>query len=153
MFEKLFGCFTKNNASVATETDELPIAVAALLVEAARADEQYEAREIALIDRALVNKFGLDSAAASALRARAEAEQARATDIQRFTRVAKGMSREDKIALMEALWEVVLSDGARDAFEDTLIRRICGLIYVDDQDSGAARARAAGRLKANAGRS
>ena len=153
MLEKLFGRFTKSNAAEARETDDLPVAVAALLVAAARADEHYDAHEAALIDKALTAKFELDAAGAAALRAKGEAEQARATDIQRFTRLAKAMSREDKIVLLEALWEVVLSDGARDAYEDTLMRRICGLIYVDDQDSGAARARVAARLKPDAGRS
>lgn len=147
MFDKLLGRLTRKPAASATETDDLPLAVAALMVEAARADQQYEAREAALIDKALINRFALDAAAASALRAKAEAEQARANDIQRFTRVAKAMSKDEKIALVEALWGIVLSDGERDPFEDTLIRRICGLIYLDDQDSGAARARVLERRK------
>ena len=129
--------------------DPLQIAFAALLVEAARADEDYAAAEIDIIDRALAKKFALDADAAAALRAKAEAVQRDATDLQRFTRVAKEMSGDDKLALIEELWLIVLSDGERDPFEDTLIRRICGLIYVDDQDSGAARARAAARLKGN----
>lgn len=153
MFEKLFGRLTKKAAPETPKADDLPLAVAALMVEAARADERYEAREAALIDKALIRKFALDAAAAAALREKAEAVQADANDILRFTRVAKAMSREEKIAMVEALWEIVLSDGDRDAFEDTLIRRICGLIYLDDQDSGAARQRAAGRLKESGGRS
>lgn len=148
MFDKLFGRFRAETETKQDDAeDALPLAFAALLVEAARADEAYESHEIAIIDRALKRKFSLDDAGAEALRNQAETAQDAATDIQRFTKIAKAMTGEEKIALIEELWEVVLSDGERDAYEDTLIRRICGLIYVDDQDSGAARARVAARLQ------
>ncbi len=150
MFDKLFNAYKTQSGAGKDDggADALALAFAALLVEAARADEAYDAKEEAIIDRALRSKFGLDGPGAAALRARAEAAQDNATDIQRFTKVAKAMSREEKIAFIEELWEIVLSDGARDPFEDTLIRQICGLIYVEDQDSGAARARVAARLNA-----
>lgn len=146
MFEKLFSRFKKAAPEKESNDDTMALSVAALLVEAARMDEHYDAREREIIDGALASKFGLDPAGAAELRARAEIEQANATDIQRFTKVAKTMSAEEKVGLVETLWEVVLSDGAKDSYEDTLLRRICGLIYVDDQDSGAARARVASRL-------
>ncbi len=145
MFDKLFQRF-KAEAPETNDDAQLEIAFAALLIEAARIDEEYDAGETVIIERALKKRFGLSDADASALRARAEAAQSGATDIQRFTKVAKAMSREEKIELVEELWEIVLSDGARDPYEETLIRQICGLIYVDDQDSGAARARVAARL-------
>ena len=62
------------------------------------------------------------------------------------------MTRAEKFELVEELWEIALSDGDRDPYEETVIRQICGLIYLDDQDSGAARARAAARLKENKGK-
>lgn len=147
MFDKLFARFKPAAPEKQSgDDDPLALSVAALLVEAARMDEQYEASEVVIIDRALKAKFGLSDADAAALRANAETAQECATDIQRFTKIAKSMSADEKIGLVESLWEIVLSDGTRDAFEDTLMRRICGLIYVDDQDSGAARARVATRL-------
>lgn len=149
MFDKLFKKM-RTNTDTQTQTDEtdpMQLALAALCVEAARADEDYEAREIAIIDKFLAKRFSLNSDQAGALRAKAENAQADALDIQRFTRVAKEMSHEEKISFVEHLWQIVLSDGDRDPFEDTLIRRICGLIYVDDPDSGAARARVEARLK------
>ncbi|WP_165793488.1 TerB family tellurite resistance protein [Hyphococcus luteus] len=145
MFDKLFDRF-KSEAPEESADTRLELAFAALLVEAARIDEEYSDDERAIIDGALKKRFGLSDADASAMRARAEAEQAGATDIQRFTKIAKAMTREEKIDLLEELWEIALSDGARDPYEETLIRQICGLIYVDDQDSGAARARVAARL-------
>lgn len=125
---------------------DLQRAVAALFVEAARADENYEASEKALIDKSLAAKFSLSPEEAAALRAKGEEAQSAATDIQRFTRRAKELSKEEKVALIEGLWEVILSDGERDSFEDTLMRRICGLIYVDDRVSGEARQRVEAKL-------
>ncbi len=147
MFDKLFNRARTQPDSSEDNAGALALSFAALLVEAARADEHYDEKEAAIIDRALKAKFALDDAGAASLRAKAEAAQDSATDIQRFTKIAKEMTRDDKIAMIEELWEIVLSDGDRDPFEDTLIRQICGLIYVDDQDSGSARARVAARLK------
>jgi len=150
MLEKLFDRFKQQApAGESQEIDALQLAFAALLVEAARADEVYAQHEIAIIDRALKKKFACTDGEAAALRSEAETVQDNATDIQRFTRVAKEMNREEKISLLEEIWEIILSDGERDSFEDTLVRRICGLIYVDDRESGKARQRVAARLKGN----
>jgi len=147
MFKKLFGNNGKQPEAADNAADPMQLALAMLFVEAARADEKYEDSEIAIIDKFLAAKFSLSPDAVKALRAEAEETQANALDIQRYTKTAKEMSGDDKIAFIEQLWEIVLSDGDRDPFEDTLIRRICGLIYVEDRDSGAARARVAARLK------
>mgnify|MGYP003700568169 CR=1 FL=1 len=148
MFDKLFDRFKQQApADEKQEIDALQLAFAALLVEAARADEIYAQHEIAIIDRALSRKFSLSAEDSAALRTKAETVQENATDIQRFTRVAKEMTHEEKIGLIEELWEIILSDGDRDSFEDTLVRRICGLIYVDDRESGEARQRVAAQLK------
>ncbi len=148
MLDKIRSLFRQTaNAPEATETDPRQLAFAALLVEAARADEVYADHEIAIIDRAIRSKFTLDAAGAAALREKAEAVQNNANDIQRFTRVMKEMSHAEKISLIEELWEIILSDGDRDSFEDALVRRICGLIYVEDRESGEARQRVEARLK------
>lgn len=146
MFDKLFKKMTATEMPEINAEDGLSLAFAALLVEAARIDQNYGSDEANIIDRALKAKFNLTDAEAAAIRVKAEAAQDNATDIQRFTKITKSMPQEDKITLVEELWEIVLSDGVRDSYEDTLIRKICGLIYVDDQDSGSARARVAARL-------
>lgn len=146
MFEKLFSKMKGGPEAAGGDADPMQLALAALMVEAARIDENYEDSEKAIIDKFLSKKFSLSPEETRALRAKAEDAQAGALDIQRFTKIAKEMPQDDKIAFVEQLWEIVLSDGERDPYEDTLIRRICGLIYVNDPDSGAARARAAARL-------
>lgn len=121
--------------------NELAISIAALLVEAAVADEVYADSEKALIDRLLVSEFGVAQSDVAAIRTAAEARQREAVDLFRFVREVKTLSADDKIKFVEALWRVVLSDGDKDTYEDMLIRRLCGLIYVEDVDSGLARNR------------
>lgn len=121
------------------------VAVAALLVEAARSDEDYVERERATIDRVLADRFGLTVAEAAALRARGEAAQAEAVDLVRFTRAIKdAVPYEDRVGVIEALWRVILSDEEIEHEESALVRRLAGLLYVSDPDAGLARQRVAG---------
>jgi uncharacterized tellurite resistance protein B-like protein len=127
---------------VALPAEEARLALAALLVRVARADGRYEADEVARIDRVLMGRFGLDAAGAAGLRAEAEAVEAGAPDTVRFTRVLKeAVPLEDRIGLIEALWSVVLADGARDAGEDRLMRMVAPLLGITDLESGLARQR------------
>jgi uncharacterized tellurite resistance protein B-like protein len=130
------------NAPVAqSKAEDVAISITALLVEAACVDEDYTDLEKRLIERALVDEFGVDAKDAPAIREKAEARQAEAVDLYQFTRDAKSLTPELKIALVESLWRIVLSDAKRHSWEDTLLRRVCGLLYISDVDSGAARQR------------
>ena len=123
-------------------TDEVQLAAAALLIEAAHIDDQLDPRERAVIDRILERRFKLSAAAARQLVAVAEQANQRSTQLFRFTSVINDrFSLEQRIELMEMLWEVVQADGVVDALEDTLLRRIGGLLYVPDRERGAARQR------------
>ncbi len=65
----------------------------------------------------------------------------------RFTRVVKdSFSHAERVELIEMIWEVVYADGERHDYEDSLMRRIAGLIYVSDRERGEARRRALARL-------
>lgn len=147
MFDKLFPKKPSNADKPTDDTDPLQLAIAALLVEAARADNHYDEREREIIAKSLGARFSLTEEESAALRAKGETAQQNAADIQRFTKRAKAMALDEKIGFIELLWEIVLSDGERDPYEDTLIRRICGLIYVEDRVSGEARKRVEARLK------
>jgi uncharacterized tellurite resistance protein B-like protein len=125
--------------------DDARLALAALLVRVARSDESYAHVEMAMIDRVLMARYGLDSPSAAALRDQAEKAEAQAPDTVRFTRVIKdAVPYEDRRAVVQALWQVVLADGGRDAHEDAFLRMVVSLIGVSDRDSGLARQRAAG---------
>ena len=121
---------------------EASLAMAALLVRLARTDGSYDAQEVASIDRALVETFGLSPHAAGALRLQAEALEAEAPDTVRFTRALKdAVPHDHRIDLVEAMWRVVLSDGTRDDDEESMMRLVSNLLGVSDVDSALARQR------------
>jgi uncharacterized tellurite resistance protein B-like protein len=122
-------------------------AAAALLVEVAEMDSEFDARERAAIERLLRARFGLSEADAGALVDWARQRVAGATQILPFTRVVKdSFGYDERVELMEMLWSVVYADGVVHDYEASLMRRVAGLIYVEDADSGAARKRAQARV-------
>ncbi len=122
-------------------------ALAALLVEAAHADGTYDAEESARIARVLATRYDLSAAEAAALRAEGEAALAEALDLVRFTRVVKkAVPHEERVRVIEAVWEVVYADGVREMHESALIRKLCGLLHIADREAGLARQRVAARL-------
>lgn len=122
------------------------LAVAALLVDAARADGIYRPEERQAVIALLGAMFDLDPRAAEDLCQQAEAAQAGAADVVRFTRVVKfGLEEDARIRVMEALWEIVLIDHDRAPDEDALLRRLAPLLAVSDHDSAAARQRVLAR--------
>lgn len=118
------------------------LALGALLVRIARSDGDYADVEIAQIDRALSTRYKMGPAQTAALRADCEVLEQEAPDTVRFTRAIKqAVAYDDRLAVVEALWSVVLADGVRDAAEDSLMRTIVSLLGVTDQESNAARLR------------
>lgn len=124
------------------EGDDAQLALAALMVRIARSDGDYALAEIDRIDRILANRHGLSPFEASALRGQAEQLESEAPDTVRFTRAIKdAVAYEDRIAVIEALWAVVLADGVRDHEEDSLLRLLSNLLGINDRDSNLARQR------------
>ena len=149
MFDRLRAWFEEEGRAVfPASRDELQLAVAALLIEAARVDDALEERERA-IDR---------PAARAALRPRrrrgaalletaAERRAERSAQLFGFARtINERLPRERRVELIEMLWEVAYADGVLDPLEDSLLRRIGGLIDVSDRERGAARLRVLERL-------
>ncbi|MEM8580843.1 MAG: TerB family tellurite resistance protein [Pseudomonadota bacterium] len=134
----------------APEPDRLPepdarLALAALLVRIARSDGDYSTEEVDRIDKILAKRHGLSPFEAAKLRTDAEALESQAPDTVRFTRAIKdGVPYEDRIGVIEALWDVVLADGIRDDEENTLLRLAANLLGVNDRDSALARQRVEG---------
>ena len=128
--------------------DELQTAVAVLLVEAARRDDTFDVVERGTIERLLADKFELSAEATRQLLAQAEVAADRTSQLHPFTRLAvERMDPQQRIRLIEMLWEVAYADGVLDPEEDGLLRRIAGLIYVSDADRVAARQRVLQRLQ------
>ncbi|MEY8801832.1 TerB family tellurite resistance protein [Leisingera sp. XS_AS12] len=123
------------------------LALTALLVRIARSDHNYSEVEKDRIDRILGTRYGLDTGGALILREQAEALEAEAPDTVRFTRAIKdAVAYEDRIAVIEALWQVALADGQRDVNEDALLRLSASLLGVSDMESARARQRAEAAL-------
>jgi uncharacterized tellurite resistance protein B-like protein len=127
--------------------DELQVAVAALLVEAARMDDHFDAPERAAIARLLAARFQLPPEATERLLAAAERAADQSTQLFRFTHLlVQRLEPAERIRIIEMLWEVAYADGTLDPGEDALLRKVAGLIYVSDRDRGAARLRVLKRL-------
>lgn len=131
----------------AHDVDQLHLAAAALLVHAACIDTQFDAVERDAILAMAQDRLNLAPEDAAALVEAAENAVENAVQILHFTQKVKdGFAYDERVQLIEMLWEVVMADGRVDAFESQLMRRLAGLLYVDDRDAGAARQRAARRL-------
>jgi uncharacterized tellurite resistance protein B-like protein len=153
MIDRLLDFLSGREApAVARSTDELELAVTALLIEAARMDENFDGAERATIERLLVQRFDLDPQAVKSLIEAAERTVRQSAQYFPFTReICARLSEDERIGIIEMMWKVVYSDGHLDPYEDMLLRRIAGLIHVTDRDRGLARQRALEDLAGNRG--
>lgn len=127
--------------------DSLEVALAALLVEAANSDHHFDESERAVIARLLERRFGLSPEGARELLAAGEREAEREVEIFHLIRtINERLSRAERVELIEMLWEVAYADGRLDQYEDSLLRRVGGLVYVPDRERGLARRRVLRRL-------
>ena len=127
--------------------DELQLAAAALMVEAATMDSTFDAEERARIARLVQDRFALSAEEASDLVGEAEQRAAVSVEWHGFTRAIKdGFDHPERVQLIEMLWEVVYADGELHDYEASLLRRVTGLLYVSDRESGEARKRVLARL-------
>ena len=141
MFEKFFKKEKKENS------DNKNILVAALLIHAAKMDENYTDIEKKIIKKALVNLNNVSSDQADDFVIRAEKEENASNQIVEYTREIKKYSMEYRLKIIEVIWKIVYSDGISDSYETSLIRRICGLIYISDKENGIIKIKVQNLLK------
>jgi uncharacterized tellurite resistance protein B-like protein len=123
--------------------DEMHLAVAALLIEAARMDSTFDAAERGSIEALLASKFDLDGQAVRQLIDDAQRKVENSTQYFPFTNaISKNMTIEQRTEIIEMMWSVAYSDGVLDAHEDMLLRQVAGLLHVPDRERGLARQRA-----------
>ena len=108
------------------------INIACLLIHAAKIDENYTSEEREIIKKA-VNKLYPDLDNLDDIILKAEQKESDSNHIQEFTRDVKSLSTENKIIIVETLWRIILSDGKSDIYENNLMRRLAGLLYLDDK--------------------
>tara|TARA_B000000460_G_C21362394_1_gene325954 strand:+ start:258 stop:683 length:426 start_codon:yes stop_codon:yes gene_type:complete len=116
--------------------DSKEILIAALLIHAAKIDENYTNVEKEIIKKALINLFKIDPNKADELLKKSEKKEQESNQIIEFTREIKKNSMDFRLKIIEILCKIVYSDGTNDNYESNLIRRVCGLLYISDKDSG-----------------
>ena len=118
-----------------------------LMVEAAYTDSQIDASELKKIKLSLINIFSEDPKEVNLVLEKAVENKNNSKSLHHYTSfINKNFDDSKKILLIETLWEIVLSDGEVHDFESNLIRRLAGLLYISDINSGNAKKRALDKI-------
>ena len=141
MFKKFFE--KKNEESI----NDKNILITALLIHAAKIDDNYTGVEKEIIKKALISLNSITLNEAEALLKKAEKIEQESNQIVAFTKEIKKNSMEFRLKIIEILWQIVYSDGSSDSYESNLIRRVCGLLYISDRDSGVIKLKVKNLLK------
>ena len=106
------------------------ISVAALLIHSAKIDENFTEKEKTIIKNALI-EMGADENNLDEILIDAESREKDSNQILEFTKEVKNRSLDEKKIVIEALWTIIYSDEQADMYESNLMRRLCGLLYLD----------------------
>tara|TARA_B100001057_G_C22017944_1_gene632368 strand:+ start:38 stop:460 length:423 start_codon:yes stop_codon:yes gene_type:complete len=129
----IFKFFNKNKDKPDANVESINIAC--LLIHAAKIDENYTSEEREIIKKT-IKKLYADLNNLDDIILKAEQKEKDSNHIQEFTRDVKSLSTENKIIIVETLWRIILSDGKSDIYENNLMRRLAGLLYLDDKIVG-----------------
>ena len=111
------------------------INVACLMIHAAKIDENYTDKEKKIIKNTLI-KLDNNNEDIDKVILEAEKKESDSNHIQDFTKNIKAMDKENKIEIIKNIWSIILSDGNSDIYEENLMRRLAGLLYVDSKTMG-----------------
>ena len=131
----MFNLFTKEKETKNDESHLSLISIAALLVHSAKIDQNFTTKEKNIIKNALIEMGAAEDTLDEIIKD-AETKEKDANQILEFTRDVKSLSMENKIIIVETLWRIILSDGKSDIYENNLMRRLAGLLYLDDKVIG-----------------
>ena len=112
------------------------IKITALLIHAAKIDENYSEEEEEIIKKTLI-KLGVENSQLKNILRDAKKIEENSNQILLFTKEVKNMSDEKKIQIIEALWQIIYSNEEADMYETNLMRRLGGLLYIDSKTMGA----------------
>ena len=112
------------------------IKVAALLIHAAKIDENYSDKEEQIVKKTLI-EIGADKENIEKLLKDAKKAEANSVQILDFTKEVKNMKDANKIKIVETLWRIIYSNDDADIYETNLMRRLEGLLYIDSNIMGA----------------
>ena len=109
--------------------------ICALLIHAARIDENYTEKEEEIIKKTLT-ELGLEKENISKTIKDAKIIEENSNQILDFTREVKNLPNQDKIKIVESLWSIIYSNKDADIYETNLMRRLAGLLYIDNKTMG-----------------
>ena len=109
--------------------------IASLLVHAAKIDEEYTEKEKQIINKTLI-ELGAENSDINNIMANATTMEQNSNQILDFTKEIKGMPDSNKNKLIETLWKIIYSNSNADMYETNLMRRLAGLLYIDDKTMG-----------------
>ena len=147
MFSSFKNIFKNPNIKIEDSDDEYKVACTALLCEAASMDGVFDDNEKKLILVLIQKQFNVDENEANKIYIEGKSLAENSAQLYGFTRIIKeSWDNKKRISLLEMLWELAYVDGELDAAEDMLIRRIAGLIHVEDRDRIEAKQRVLKKL-------
>ena len=127
--------FLKKNPKDETNDTDKGVKIAALLIHAAKIDENYTDKEKEIIKKTLVD-LGFDSKKLIETIENAEKLESNSNQILDFTREIKSIDEDSKKKIVESLWNIIYSDDQSDIYEANLMRRLTGLLYLDNKIVG-----------------
>jgi len=143
VFERLFPKRPKEKPTLPEPTPQL--ALGALLVRIAMADSDYQAAELAAIDKVLSSTFNLKPIAAAQLRATCEALERHAPGTPEYAEILRDtVPYDDRLNLAFSMWKVLLADGEHAAIEETTLHQIEAAMGITPNDSADIKSRALG---------
>ena len=143
MINLLKNILNNENASEGQDGNKDLELLCGLMIEAAYTDGQIDESELSKIKSSLVNVFAEDNKEVELVLEEALKNKNNSKSLHYYTSfINKNFNDDKKLLLIESLWEIVLSDGDIHDFESNLIRRLSGLLYISDVNSGNARKRA-----------
>ena len=131
----MFNLFKKKNETENDESHLSLISVAALLIHSAKIDENFTDKEKLIIKNALI-EMGADKNNLDDIIKEAELKEKDSNQILEFTKEVKNKNIDEKKIVIEALWTIIYSDDNADMYENNLMRRLSGLLYLDSKVVG-----------------
>ena len=137
MFDKLKSIFDKKIEEEKEQFDTVQIAISTLMIQTAVYDGIFDEKEKSEILELIKKYFKLTEDQKLSLFKIAMKVNDNSNDMQQFTRVLNtNLSEDEKLNIIEMLWKIIISDGHIDDYENALIRKISGLLYISDRDVG-----------------
>ena len=115
--------------------DNQLVKIGALLIHAAKIDEDFSKEEEKIIKQTLIN-FGADNKNINGIFEKAKKMEESSNQILDFTKEVKNMEENNKIKIVKTLWKIIFSNKKADIYEANLMRRLAGLLYIDSKIMG-----------------